>query len=516
VPAGRRRGPTHDEGRVGARGDVESAGYHRGVTAPAPEIVAVPADGAGRAADDAHPDVQRVLRLAMRVGVLTLASGSQTNDVEDSMDMVARAYGVTGVQAAVTFSTISISHYATTAEPATTLLHLVKDRTTDFTRLASVSDVTKRIRRGELDLAAAETELDRMETVRPVYGRAVAFAAPGLSAAGSTLMFGGNLLESVATLGIGLLIQPVLYRIDKSALPPFFQLAIGSGMSAILVAALVGVGLPISEGLVLTGSLLRFLPGYALVSGFRDLIDGSMISGTSRLVEAVLLAGAVAGGVGLSLAIATSFGIQLGIVTVGQTAWGVAVSVIASLLAVGAYAVRLGSPPRAVWQAALVGAVAWLPFRALANPFGPIDPAVATFGATILVGMLGRVLVRRLGGVSSLWVVPAILPFLPGLQLVQALLAETERARVDGLVAAAGMAFLIGTGVATGDILIALARGLRDQVVAPAVGAVAGGVDVLVIAPVGRAVDRVRHVDPGDDNADEERRTAADHRTRRR
>jgi hypothetical protein len=37
-----------------------------------------------------------------------------------------------------------------------------------------------------------------------------------------------------------------------------------------------------------------------------------------------------------------------------------------------------------------------------------------------------------------------------------------------------------------------------------------------VIAPVGRAVDRVRHVDPGDDNADEERRTAADHRTRRR
>jgi uncharacterized membrane protein YjjP (DUF1212 family) len=191
----------------------------------------------------------------MRIGVLTLASGSQTNDVEESMDVVARAYGVAGVQAAVTFSTISISSYAGPSEPATTLLHLVKDRTTDFNRLASISDVTRRIARGDLDLAAAEAELDRIETVRPMYGRAIAFAAPGLSAAGSTLMFGGNLLEALTTLGIGLLIQPVLFRVEGSALPQFFRLAIGSGLSAILVAALVGVGLPISEGLVLTGSL---------------------------------------------------------------------------------------------------------------------------------------------------------------------------------------------------------------------------------------------------------------------
>jgi uncharacterized membrane protein YjjP (DUF1212 family) len=451
---------------------------------------------------DSHPDSQRVLRLAMRIGVLTLASGSQTNDVEESMDVVARAYGVAGVQAAVTFSTISISSYAGPSEPATTLLHLVKDRTTDFNRLASISDVTRRIARGDLDLAAAEAELDRIETVRPMYGRAIAFAAPGLSAAGSTLMFGGNLLEALTTLGIGLLIQPVLFRVEGSALPQFFRLAIGSGLSAILVAALVGVGLPISEGLVLTGSLLRFLPGYALVSGFRDLIDGSMISGTSRLVEAMLLAGGVAGGVALSLAIAASFGVQLGLVTVGQTAWGLPVSVAAAVLAVGAYAVRLGSPPRAVVQAAAVGAVAWLPVRALAIPFGPVDPAIATLGATVLIGVIGRLFARRYGGVAALWVVPAILPFLPGLQLVQAMLAETEQGRIDGLVAAAGTAFLIGTGVATGDILVTIARGFRDQIVGPAVGAVAGGVDVFVIAPVGRAVDRVRHGDASDERAD--------------
>jgi hypothetical protein len=56
--------------------------------------------------------------------------------------------------------------------------------------------------------------------------------------------------------------------------------------------------------------------------------------------------------------------------------------------------------------------------------------------------------------------------------MVQAMLADTEAARLNGLVAAAGTAFLIGTGVAIGDILVLTIRGVRDRVVAPAVGIV--------------------------------------------
>ena len=40
-----------------------------------------------------------------------------------------------------------------------------------------------------------------------------------------------------------------------------------------LVTAAVALGAPINAALVMTGSLLRFLPGSALVAGMRDLID---------------------------------------------------------------------------------------------------------------------------------------------------------------------------------------------------------------------------------------------------
>ena len=106
--------------------------------------------------------------------------------------------------------------------------------------------------------------MERLDSARAAYGPAIRFAAPGLSAAATTLMFGGDLLEALATLAIGLAVQPGLAGLDRTSLPPFFRLAIGAAGSAILVALLVWLGLDISGGLVLTGSLLRFLPGYAL------------------------------------------------------------------------------------------------------------------------------------------------------------------------------------------------------------------------------------------------------------
>ena len=441
-----------------------------------------------------------MLRLAMRIAVVMLANGAQTNDVEEAIGTVARAYGLDAVQAAVSFSMVSVSHYASRDTAPTTLLHLVRDRTPDFTRLSRVSELARGIRAGTVDIAAAETALDRIDAVRTSYRGVVAFFAPGLSAAGATVMFGGTLLDAVATLGIGLAIQPILLLVGRTRLQPFFRLAIGAAASAILVAALAYLGAQVSSGLVLTGSLLRFLPGYALVSGFRDLIDGSIVSGTARLAEALMLGAAVAGGTALALGLASAAKVNLTILTIGQSDWSLPISVTASLIAIGAYAVQLGVPQRAVIQGALAGAVAWLVYQAAAGTSGALDKSAATLVSTVLIGAIGRLLARRSGAPAAIWVVPAILPFLPGLQLVQAMLAETEAARINGLIGAAGTAFLIGVGVATGDILVMFARGVGRSV-GPAVGAVTGGVDVLVIQPVGRVVGHRLGANPNAEGA---------------
>jgi uncharacterized membrane protein YjjP (DUF1212 family) len=421
-----------------------------------------------------------------------LASGAQTDDVEASVESVARGLGIGVVQAAVTFSTISVSHDAGPGASPMTLLHIVHDRNLDFDRLAAMATIVSRIQSGDLDLPGVEQELDRVESARPTYRQAATWLAPALSAAGTTLVFGGNGAEAAATLAIALVVQPALTALNRSRLPSFFRLVFGASASTLLVVVFAAVGLPIGGGLVLTGSLLRFLPGYALVSGFRDLIGESIISGTARLAEAILLGSGVAAGTALGLRIGEAFDVHLELVLAGHVGWDPLVLFLAALLAVGGYAVSLGVPRRAVGQAAVVGAAVWVLLRTVTIPIGQLDPTFATLLSAIAVGAIGRVLSRHYNAPSALWVVPAILPLLPGLQLIQALLAETDIARISGLIGATATAFLIGTGVATGDIVVATIRRIRERIVSPTVDAVTGGIDVLVVAPVGRAVNAAR------------------------
>ncbi len=295
--------------------------------------------------------------------------------------------------------------------------------------------------------------------------------------------------------------QPALVAIDRSKLPPFFRVVFGSAASTLLVTLVVALNVPVSGGLVLTGSLLRFLPGYALVSGFRDLIGESIISGTARLAEALLLGAGIALGTAVGLRVGASYGVELSIVTVGQEAWTQVVLALAAAAAVGAYAIRLGVTGSAVIEAAMLGAGGWLLFQAAASPAAAIGPSIATLLAAIGIGVVARILARIHGAPAALWVVPAILPLLPGLQLVRALLADTDPARIAGLIDATATAFLLGTGVATGDIIVTTVRRIREHIVVPAIDALAGGVNVLVVSPVGRAVTAA--LERTDDDADD-------------
>jgi uncharacterized membrane protein YjjP (DUF1212 family) len=371
-------------------------------------------------------------------------------------------------------------------------VRIVRARKNDFSKLARAAEFVDAVERGELTLDEAEAHIVELEKPKWPYSRVVEYLAPPLSATGSTLVFGGSGLDALATLGIALAVQPALAWLDRSTLPPFFRAVFGAAASTLLVAVLVGLDAPVTGGLVLTGSLLGLLPGYALVSGFRDLIDQSIISGTGRLAEALLLGAGVAGGTALSIAVAENFGVRLSLITTGLVDWSQGVSVVAAVLAVGAFAVRLGVPRVFVWQSALLGAVAWVVYLAIAGGGRDVQSSLATFAAALLAGSLGRILARRQRAPSALWVVPAILPLLPGLQIVLALLAPTDQERVAGLVAAATTAFTLGVGVGMGDIIVATLFSVRDRLVSPAVGVAAQAADDFIVGPIERAVGHSR------------------------
>jgi len=81
-----------------------------------------PGEGVDRRAD--RQRTARVMRVAMRTAVAMLSSGAQSDEVEAIAVAVASAFDVHGVQAAVTFSTITLSHDASDLEAPMWIVYL--------------------------------------------------------------------------------------------------------------------------------------------------------------------------------------------------------------------------------------------------------------------------------------------------------------------------------------------------------------------------------------------------------
>ena len=94
--------------------------------------------------------------------------------------------------------------------------------------------------------------------------------------------------------------------------------------------------------------------------------------------------------------------------------------------------------------------------------------------AALVVGVLSRLFARRLDAPWTLWAVPAVLVLLPGLAIVRAMLAPSAVLQISLLADALLTAFAIGVGVASGDILVSTYLQIREVIVDPVVGAVAG------------------------------------------
>lgn len=206
--------------------------------------------------------------------------------------------------------------------------------------------------------------------------------------------------------------------------------------------------------LVLTGSLLRFLPGAALVAGMRDFLDGALASGTTRLVEVVLLGAAVAVSAGLVLAAGPALGVQLSVTAAGTEVYPISVLLCAGATAVTFYGCQLGVPARGLFPAAVLGALAVLITRGIDLSTTSVDPLAGTLVAALVIGAAGQGLAQRSSDPPALWIVPAILPLLPAPATLIPLLAETEAARQALRGQALGIAFCIGVGVAVGSIAV--------------------------------------------------------------
>ncbi|MFC6011876.1 threonine/serine ThrE exporter family protein [Nocardia lasii] len=419
-------------------------------------------------ADDA--EVAQVLDLAVRVGEVVLSAGTGVADTTAQVRFIASTYGLNSCDIDVTFDAIRIWADRGPRLPPASDMRVVKYRSLDFTRLAAVDRLTRRIRSQIVPVEQAHTALDDLISSRHPYPRWVSTAGWSLLAAAIAVLLGGGVVLAAISFATTAVIDVVNRGLHQLGLPLFFQHMVGGVIATIPAIALASVSdhWRTDAALIVAAGITVLLSGQQLVGAVQDAITGAPITAAARMLEVVMMTGGIVVGIGLALRVSTMLGIAVPEIaaSAGRDTEYLAIKISAGAVAAVAFALACYAERRALVAAGLSGAGGTLVFLGAQDiGFGPV---LASGLAATVIGLAGGLMARRALTPPLVVAAAGITPLLPGLKVYRGLYALLEDETLLGfgqILSAFGVGCALAAGVILGewfDRLLSRRGGPRD------------------------------------------------------
>lgn len=404
--------------------------------------------------DDAT--VAAVLDLAIRVGEVALGSGIAAMDTVTQVKFVTATYGLARCDVDVTYNSITISVYRGPTLPPASTMRIVNYRSMDFTRLAAVDRLTRRIRLEALPTDEALEALKAITTAPHPYNRWIATLAWSAMAASISALLGGGVLMGILAFFTTMAIDRTNKVLNRYGLPFFFQHVVGGVIASAPAMAVYSfqeqLGVSISPSQIIAAGVTVLLSGLSLVGSVQDAITGAPITATARFFELVMMTGAIIAGVAFTLRIASLLNAEPLVLSNLAPAdiTELPVKVIAGAVAALMFALASYAERRAL-GAAMAGGAAGLLFFVLMQSAG-FGPVISSAVAATIVGFAGGLMARRALTPPLVVAVAGITPLLPGLSLYRGLYAMLNDQLLVGISSLFG-AFGVGCALAAGVTL---------------------------------------------------------------
>lgn len=238
-----------------------------------------------------------VQELAFAMGEVLLKNGAEISRVQETMERVARAFEAERFNAYVLTNAIFVNGKEQGGASGTTLKQ-VAESGVHLGKICAVNQLSREIARGRYTVEEAFGRLEKIRELPPSpFPLAVLACAVGSAA--YSYLFGGNGRDALAAFLCGLMLEPFLHLLEKHRVSRFLIHLSSSAFVAALAAAFMALGLGSSLDKIIIGSIIRLVPGIALTSSIRDFFNRDYLSGTIRMIDALLIAGCIAVGVGV-------------------------------------------------------------------------------------------------------------------------------------------------------------------------------------------------------------------------
>lgn len=248
----------------------------------------------------ADREFHRAMDLVMEAGKLLLASGGEVFRAQSTMEIMAESLGIKDFHVYVLTNGI----FASALQGTVSEVRHIPSVTVNLGRVEAVNAISRQLAAGALDLEAAERALAEAQR-RPIYGPRRQLLAAALGSACFAFLFGGRGAEALAAFAAGALETLVCQQFGRRRISRIFTDIVAAALCTAVCIAARGLLWPrLDVNTAIIGALMVLTPGVALTMGIRDIINADYLSGAIRLLGAVLVAGCLAAGVGLTWMVA--------------------------------------------------------------------------------------------------------------------------------------------------------------------------------------------------------------------
>ncbi len=241
-----------------------------------------------------------MLGAALDIAAELMECGAEIQRTEDTVERICRAYGASRVDVYATTSLIT----ATVGMPDgyhKTQIRRIYMTQSDLQRIEELNALSRQICENVPEPAEFERMLRASKKNEPPARQILKrFIGSLLLVGGFTVFFGGNALDALSAAIVGLCI-PALNLIKRKSTNAVAHTVLCSLAAGVLSVLAISIGLGNHADKVMIGTIMLLIPGADIGNSLRDLLFGDIVSGSMRLIKALLTAAAIA--VGYSIAI---------------------------------------------------------------------------------------------------------------------------------------------------------------------------------------------------------------------
>ena len=240
-----------------------------------------------------------ILSKILEIGEGMLVSGGEVSRVEDSISRLCAAYHMKDINVYSITTNIIVT---VTDEDGKVFSQTrrVQGTGTDFIKLERYNALSRELCATQKDAEYIAGKLKEIQEEK-AYSKWEDMLGFVIISTTFSVFFGGGVMDAVAAGIVAVFLYFIVGMTRKLEINYIVSNVLCSFCGGGIAVLLYKMGIAQSVDKVIIGNIMILIPGIALTNAIRDMISGDIMSGTSRLCEAVLIAIAISLGFTITL-----------------------------------------------------------------------------------------------------------------------------------------------------------------------------------------------------------------------